>query len=92
MPGTVEERRVHRVVGALPSAVASLHGKYGDVPAVRRGKTDLERLELDVHDVGPLGASGPLAAPAPELSPYDPASWADADDEGLGGYHGATRR
>lgn len=97
MPGTVEERRLHRVVGQLPSAVASLHGKYGHVPAVRRGKNDLERLELDVHDVGALGASGPLAAPAQELSPltdepYDPARWAGADDEGLGGYRGATRR
>lgn len=98
MPGTVEERRLHRVVGQLRSAVASLHGKYGDVPAVRRLKNDLERLELDVHDVGALAASGPLASPAQQLSPltdepYDPALWAeDADDEGLGGYHGATRR
>ncbi|HEU5271846.1 MAG TPA: hypothetical protein VFU36_18135 [Jatrophihabitans sp.] len=50
-----------------------------------------------MHDVGALGVSGPLAAPAQELSPltdepYDPARWAGADDEGLGGYHGATRR
>jgi len=98
MPGTVEERRLHRVVEELRSAVASLHGKYGDVPEVRRLRNDLERLELDVHDVGSLLMSGPLASPATELSPltdepYDPAMWAeDADDEGLGGYHGAIRR
>ena len=98
MPGTVEERRLHRVVEQLRSAVASLHSRYGDVPTVRRLKNDLERLELDVHDVGALGASAPLAVPAMELSPltdepYDPALWAeDADDEGLGGYHGAIRR
>jgi hypothetical protein len=98
MPGTVEERRLHRVVEELRSVVASLQGRHGDVPAVRRLKNDLERLELDVHDVGALGTSGPLASPAMELSPltdepYDPAMWAeDADDEGLGGYHGASRR
>jgi hypothetical protein len=98
MPGTVEERRLHRVVEELRSAVASLHGKYGDVPTVRRLRNDLERLELDVHDVGALPVSGPQAVPAMELSPltdepYDPAMWAeDADDEGLGGYHGTARR
>jgi hypothetical protein len=98
MPGTVEERRLHRVVEELRSAVASLHGKYGDVPEVRRLKNDLERLELDVHDVGALLMSGPRVVPAVELSPltdepYDPAMWAeDADDEGLGGYHGTSRR
>jgi hypothetical protein len=86
------------VVSELRSAVASLHGRYGDVPEVRRLKNDLERLELDVHDVGALSRSGPQAAPAAALSPltdepYDPAMWAeDADDEGLGGYHGAIRR
>jgi hypothetical protein len=30
----------------------------------RRGKNDLERLELDVHDVGALSRSGPQAAPS----------------------------
>lgn len=98
MPGSGEERRLHRVVEELRSVVASLHGRHGDVPAVRRLKNDLERLELDVHDVGALDTSGPLASPAMELSPltdepYDPAMWAeDADDEGLGGYRGASRR
>ena len=97
MPVTVEVRTLHRAVEELRSAVASLHGKYGDVPTVRRLKNDLERLEMDVHDVGTLPA-GSRHAPAFELSPltdepYDPAMWAeDADDEGLGGYHGATRR
>lgn len=68
------------------------------MPAVRRLKNDLERLELDVHNVGALGTSGPLASPVMELSPltdepYDPAMWAEgADDEGLGGYRGAARR
>jgi hypothetical protein len=97
MPVTVEVRTLNRAVEELRSAVASLHGKYGDVPAVRRLKNDLERLELDVHDVGALPAN---AAPAGSLGevhqlsdePYDISMWADdADDEGLGGYHGKSR-
>ena len=55
MPGTVEERGLQQVVGQLRSVVASLPGSYGDVPAVRRLKNDLERWELDVHDVGDEG-------------------------------------
>ena len=98
MPGSVEERRLHRVVSELRSAVTSLHSKYGDLTVVRRLKNDLERLEMDVHDVGSLPDSGTPVAPAVMLSPltdepYDPALWAeDADDEGLGGFHGASKR
>jgi len=94
MPATVELRTLHRAVDDLRAAVTSLSGKYGDVPVVRRLRNDLERLELDVHDVGTLPVGGAEVGPPIELSPltdepYDPAMWAeDADDEGLGGYHG----
>ena len=74
----------------------SLHGKYGDVPAVRRLRNDLERLELDVNDVGLLPPNADVPSPLQMHTmtdePYDPAMWADdADDEGLGGYHGTAR-
>ena len=97
MPVPVEIRSLNRVVDELRSAVQSLHGKYGNVPAVIRLRNDLERLELDVHDVSSLPPSGSSATPAAEFhpltdEPYDPAMWAeDADDEGLGGYHGTSR-
>ena len=66
------------------------------MPAVRRLRNDLERLELDVNDVGSAAADRRCAVAA-EMhpltdEPYDPAMWADdADDEGLGGYHGTAR-
>jgi len=96
MPQTIELRTLHRAVTDLRTAVSSLQGKYGDVPAVRRLRNDLERLELDVNDVGLLPPNSDVPAPAEMHTltdePYDPAMWADdADDEGLGGYHGTAR-
>lgn len=96
MPVTVELRTLHRAVSDLRTAVSSLQGKYGNVPAVRRLKNDLERLELDVNDVGSLPASSDVPPPLEMHTltdePYDPAMWADdADDEGLGGYRGTAR-
>lgn len=95
MPVSVELKTLHHAVDDLRSAVASLRGKYGNVPAVARLRNDLERLELDVNDVERLPHTGSSAGrPAEELlpitdEPYDPRMWAeDADDEGLGGYHG----
>lgn len=96
MPVPVEVRSLNRVVDELRAAVQSLHGRYGNVPVVMRLRNDLERLELDVHDVSSLPPGGTSAAVA-ELhpltdEPYDPSMWAeDADDEGLGGYHGTSR-
>jgi len=100
MPVTVELRTLHRAVEELRTVVHSLHGKYGDLPAVQRLRNDLERLELDVSDVGLLASmpTNPDVGPPLQMQtvsdePYDPAMWADdADDEGLGGYHGGIRR
>jgi hypothetical protein len=96
MPVSVELTTLNHAVNDLRTAVAVLRGKYGDVPAVARLRNDLERLELDVGDaerlppVGSPAESGPILQLTDE--PYDPAMWADdADDEGLGGYHGTSR-
>ncbi len=93
MPLSVELRTLNRAVADLRTAVASLRGKYGDVPTVIRLRNDLERLELDVRDVHSLPPTSPGGTPIEmqQLSdePYDASMWADdADDEGLGGYHG----
>jgi len=99
MPVSTEVTTLRRALNEFRSAVASLHGKYGDVPTVARLRNDLERFELDVGDVPGLTATRPLVA-APAAAdvqpltdePYDPSMWADdADDEGLGGYHGGRR-
>jgi hypothetical protein len=83
---------LHRAVGELRTTVSSLRGRYGDIPAVRRLVGDVERLELDLSELDTLT---PLPAPTPpefgpiqlDDRPLDPSLWADADDEGLGGYH-----
>jgi hypothetical protein len=98
MPVSVEVRSLNRAIDDLRSAVASLHGKYGEVPAVKRLRNDLERLVLDVADVDSLppaqaaGVGGPAEIQELTDEPYDASMWADdADDEGLGGYHGTSR-
>jgi hypothetical protein len=97
MPVSVEVRSLNRAIDDLRAAVASLHGKYGDVPTVKRLRNDLERLVLDVADVDALPPAVPgQSGGSSEMhqltdEPYDASMWTDADDEGLGGYHGSTR-
>jgi hypothetical protein len=88
---------LHRTVDELRSTVGTLRTRYGDIPAVRRLLGDVERLELDLSELDTLT---PLPAPMPpefgpvqlDDRPLDPSLWADADDEGLGGYHRETTR
>jgi hypothetical protein len=96
MPVSVELRTLNRAVEDLRTAVRSPRGKYGDIPTVMRLRNDLERLELDVHDVcsppptGPGGNTTEMHQLTDE--PYDASTWADdADHEGLGGYRGTSR-
>ena len=96
MPVSVELRTLKHAIADLRTAVTSLHGKYGEVPAVARLRNDLDRLILDVNDVDTLPAAPPTTGPGEvhQLTdePYDASMWAeDADDEGLGGYHGSSR-
>ena len=80
---------LHRTLRDLRSIVGDLQANYGDIPAVRRLNSDLERIELDASELTDLT---PLSAPAPDQillvddTPFDPSLWAGADDEGLGGY------
>jgi hypothetical protein len=94
MAVTSELDVLHRTVDDLRNTVASLRTRYGDIPAVRRLTGDVDRLELDVADLDDLPA--PSDQPPPQLQviddrPLDPGLWADADDEGLGGYHGGRQ-
>jgi len=94
MAVTSELSVLHRTLDELKSTVAALRSRYGDIPAVRRLVGDVDRLELDIADLDDLPA--PSDQPPPDLQviddqPLDPGLWADADDEGLGGYHGDRR-
>jgi hypothetical protein len=93
MAVTTELTTLHRTVDELRGAVASIRRRYGDIPAVRRLLGDIERIDLDaseLDDLTPLpAASNPEASEILMLddTPIDPALWAGADDEGVGGYH-----
>jgi hypothetical protein len=87
---------LRRAIDELRSVVGSVRSRYGDIPAVRRLVGDVERIELDASELSELA---PPAGPAQEAevhvlddTPLDPSLWADADDEGVGGYHGGAGR
>jgi hypothetical protein len=106
MPISAELQALQRAIANLRSGVNSLARNHGELPVVARLRNDLERLILDVADVEALspGTWGAPAVPAggtpaaPPVvyqvsdEPYDPSLWRDdADDEGVGGYHGIGR-
>jgi hypothetical protein len=94
MAVTTELTTLHRTVDELRSIVADVHSRYGDIPAVRRLLGDVDRIDLDVSE---LDTMTPPPDPAPgavhliDDRPADPALWADADDEGLGGLRDSRR-
>jgi hypothetical protein len=90
MAATTELNTLHRTVDELRMALDSVRSRYGDVPAVRRLLGDIDRLDLDASELDDLTPAGGEARPQLQPiddTPHDPALWADADDEGLGGYH-----
>src|SRR3954452_18610036 len=98
MAETSELSTLHRTLDELGSVVGSVRTRYGDIPAVRRIVGDLERMALDVADLDALQPPAEPAAaepPRPALQPIDDrpldsSLWVDADDEGIGGYHGPS--
>lgn len=92
----VQVQAVDRAIGELRMRLRDVRTTFGDTPAVRRLLNDVERLEIDVRDLDAAqpAASGP-AEPRPLITipdtPADPSLWVDADDEGIGGYHGPLR-
>ena len=88
MPDRVDTAALHLAVRQLADAVQTIATQVGDVPAVRRLRNDVERLELDAGDCAALQPLPP-ARPLEVISdtPYDESLWHGADDEGLGGFH-----
>lgn len=90
---------VSRAIDVLGARVGDARAAYGDIPAVQRLVNDLERLRIDARELGDVARTAPPPAPRPptgpkisiDNSPADPAMWIDADDEGIGGFHGLAR-
>ncbi|MCK0115575.1 hypothetical protein BCE75_110171 [Isoptericola sp. CG 20/1183] len=82
---------LRRAIEQLRHTVVELHHAFGDVPAVRRLRNDLERLEIDAGELlsAPPSRADSLAehVVVPD-TPLDESMWSGADDEGVGGYHG----
>jgi len=88
---STELAALRRAIEQLRHTVAGAHHAFGDVPAVRRLRNDVERLEIDAGELA--SAPPPRADTLTEHvvvpdTPLDESLWTGADDEGVGGYHG----
>ena len=88
---SAEMTELRRAIGRLRQCVGALRSRYGESPAVRRIVNDVDRLDIDVADLAhlppvPTQASGPPDVVKIPDTPYDPAFWKGANDEGVGGY------
>lgn len=91
---TTEFAALRRSIEQLRASVAEVRSVFGDAPQVRRLANDLERLEIDAGELASTHPArqaspgrGPAAVVVPD-TPLDDTMWSDADDEGVGGYHG----
>ncbi|WP_197322071.1 hypothetical protein [Saccharomonospora sp. NB11] len=89
---SAEMTELRRAIGQLRQCVGALRSRYGESPAVRRIVNDVDRLDIDAEDLAKLPpvptqstGSPPEVVKIPD-TPYDPALWKGADDEGVGGY------
>jgi|KBSSwiStaDraftv2_1062776.scaffolds.fasta_scaffold01702_16 hypothetical protein len=98
MADGAEVRAVNRAIDELRMRVREARAAFGDAPALQRLINDVERLEIDVRELDAVAATATVRASAPAMpritipdTPADPAMWVDADDEGIGGYHGPLK-
>lgn len=92
----VQVQAVDRAIGELRTRVGEARTTFGDTPAMRRLLNDVERLEIDVRDLDAAQPAARVHVPSQPMvqipdTPADPSLWVDADDEGIGGYHGPLR-
>ena len=99
MPNSKQLDDVSHAIDELRARVGDARAAYGDIPAVDRLANDVERIEIDARElVGAVPHNAPPPGQThhePKISiddtPINPALWADADDEGIGGFHGSPR-
>jgi hypothetical protein len=102
MPNSKQLDDVSHAIDELRARVSDARTAYGDIPAVHRLVNDVERIEIDARElVGAVAVTTPAAAAPPsparvgipiDDTPHNPSMWADADDEGVGGFHGSSPR
>jgi hypothetical protein len=88
---TSEFATLQRSIELLRQSVAHVRDAFGDAPVVRRLVNDLERLEIDAGELAsaaPVRHADLLEHVVIPDAPLDESMWSDADDEGVGGYHG----
>jgi hypothetical protein len=104
-PLSGELQALQRSIDELRDAIAYLSRTHGESSVVARLRNDLDRLVLDAADAeqlititstgsGAVRGVGFVQVTPIQVSdePYDPSLWGDdADDEGVGGYHGKSR-
>ena len=92
MPDLVDTSALRHAVEQLAQAVTAVAGQAGDVPAVRRLRNDVERIQIDLGDCAGLQPVAPVRQleVIPD-TPYDESLWRGVDDEGLGGFHQPTK-
>lgn len=92
---TTEFATLRQSIEQLRRSVAGVREAFGDAPEVRRLVNDLERLEIDAGELASVERARRPSVPGqvpdhivvPD-TPLDETMFSDADDEGLGGYHG----
>jgi hypothetical protein len=92
MPDQVDLTVLHHAVEQLAQAVQGIATQAGDVPAVRRLRNDVERVQIDMGDCTGLQQVTPPVRKLEVIpdTPYDESLWQGVDDEGLGGFHPST--
>jgi hypothetical protein len=104
-PLSGELQALQRSIDELRDAISYLSRTHGESSVVARLRNDLDRLLLDAADAqqlitikaagsGDVRGVGFVQVTPIQVSdePYDPSLWGeDADDEGVGGYHGTNR-
>jgi hypothetical protein len=86
--GSIELPRVRHLLDDLERTVRAAEQLYGQTLEVRRVRADLDHLResfgllSEAHTSAP-GGQRPTPVPIPD-TPYDPALWQDAEDEGVG--------
>jgi hypothetical protein len=88
---------LHVTIDQLRACVGELRTSYGDIPAVQRLTGDVDRMVIDAAELDVLPPPNPAVPPPAEITlltdePVDASIWADADDEGLGGYRRGSGR
>lgn len=81
-----------RALDDLVRSVSRLHDQLGDNLDMRRVRADVEHLRNSLALLRDSVPGGRPSRQTPEMvkipdAPYDPALWADAEDEGLGSRH-----